>query len=211
MTISTFFPEGISNRLVRAIQSTKPVDILVFGCGMSPLPRLLTYQFPTLNVLGYDYNRDKIQNAIAYAERFQHLLLQRNVEVLIPSFTSQRPNREFDVVTAVSAVHENPEEMIREMVELTAPSGTIAVLDYDMKGMPADDFFSRWGLTYLERIELEAIGRQEAHRLHTSFGLEDCVSIMQKNHVKMRYTEGRTEAIFGEPPTLHFLYVGTRA
>ncbi len=184
-------------------------DVLVFGCGTDYLPVCIRALFPKSGVTAYDIDEEKIAKVQRISSHwgFKDRLM----------YTTQKPQRQFPVVIAKHVLHHGPQELTHELVDLVQPGGHVGVLDYDMKGLATGDFFQRWGKVVDEERELLKVGRDEAYRLHTTFGLEDCAVIMEQHgirHVaslcKITSTDFGFPKLSDDPPTLHFYYVGRK-
>ncbi|MBU1975938.1 MAG: class I SAM-dependent methyltransferase [Nanoarchaeota archaeon] len=196
---------------------------LVFGCGNSGFTRLVQRAFLEANVVGYDIDEDKIDHCNGYARlgvdlraRFgRHIYRKENpihIKLEGIQYTSERPDSKFDVVLALAVLHEMPEHLADDALSFLNKQGHMVVIDYDMKDMPWDDFFDCWGYSRAERAEEQSIGEQAAYDLHTQFGLEDCIAIMQQRNMRTVHAEPKIDSryIGGPKPTQHFLYIGEK-
>jgi hypothetical protein len=189
-------------------------DVLILGCGLSALPECIAYNFPLCTVTGYDLDTEKIAQ--------QEGILQRHLEAVLRSpfhpppssltgrvcFTAQRPAQQFSAVLSIAAFHEDPLAIVEETLHFS--QGLIGVLDYDMKGVPVDDFFQRWGFVRHEKRERAQLGDAESYQRHTRTGLDNCVNAFTARGVQTKVALGKLDAtgVIGFLPTQHFLYVG---
>lgn len=194
--------------LEEAVKQTIPKEILVFGCGFDLFPFYIQKKFfENSLVVGYDIDKNKIQSMKKRKKIRESLGLDYNIE-----FTTKKPTNKFELVLALAVIHENPEEIISEISNLTKPKGYIGLIDYDMKNMAKKDFFSRWGHLLSEIKELEQIGANRAHHIHTQFGLDDCIQTSQKQGFEMIFQKGNLHSLLysGIQPTKHFVYLGQK-
>ncbi len=176
-------------------------EILVFGCGTDPLPRYVEVFFPGALVTAYDIDPKKIILAekIAQRKRINNLL-----------YTSQKPLKQFEIVLVSYVLHHNPEELGKEATSFITQEGLIGILDYDMKNLPRETFFRNWGKIPEERTELEKIGFNEAFRLHTTFGLEDCRNLMTKLDINYLDSQGRIKTLWNNFESTNFYFIGRK-
>ncbi len=201
----------IPGRLTKELNKYGMGSVLIFGCGRSPFAEVFATCYPNAQITAYDADEMKIQDRKRYSNCFHN----RENKV---NYTSERPFQEFDTVIAFASMHENPEEIADEIVDFMRQGSSVGVLDYDMKGISREDFFVKWGHNMHEKRERADLGDKETHRLHTSFGLEDCVRIMQERSIIKFMAEGDILNGYGRPfqlengetkePTKHFLYAG---
>ena len=192
-TIPGYFLDELSTRA--GVQR-----ILVFGCGISYLPDLIAQYYREAQITAYDTNRAKIEL------NKKSILLQKRVH-----YTTDRPSEKFDTVIAHAVLHENPELLTRAAVEFLKQGGHIGVMDYDMKGMKKDEFFSKWGNQSQERAERRRLGDDESYRMHTSFGLAECVKLMDTQGIEEVFSLGSLTGGTGViKTTTHFIYIGRK-
>jgi hypothetical protein len=194
--------------LFREISKNVPLhDILIFGCGDSSLPRLSYHKLNPQLLIAYDINKVKIDN------KNGRIKTNPDYQSLNIKFTHEKPKEKYDLVLSVAVFHENPEQISREMIELTKKGGLIGLIDYDMKNMERTDFFNRWGHYTKEKDELNQIGENESYKIHTTSGLKDCEKIMKQKGITKKFSKGNLDTTWfnGPKPTKHFLYLGKKA
>tara|TARA_Y100000034_G_scaffold124635_1_gene173076 strand:+ start:121 stop:756 length:636 start_codon:yes stop_codon:yes gene_type:complete len=177
-------------------------EALVFGCGTDDLPIFLSRWYPQVQVTAYDIDNAKILQAAEKAREFSN-----NGSL---THTSQRPTSQFNVVLVNHVLHHGPEELSEEAISFIKPQGLIGVIDYDMKGYDRNRFFDCWGQILDEKKELAIIGHEEAHRIHTFFGLEECVKLMEEKDIKPVIYEGKITMQGPKLPVTSFYYIGQK-
>lgn len=198
-----YIKNSVVGKMLNAI-SKQHNDVLVFGCGTDLLPRFLRGFYPHTRVTAYDIDAAKIAKAKQRAE------ISDGIDSLLV-YTVQRPTKQFEVVLASHVLHHSPLELATEAVSFVKPGGLIGIADYDMKGCSYNDFFARWGKICDEENELEKIGLDEAHQLHTTFCLDNCKDLMHRIGVQHLDSQGKIASMSGTNlPTLNFYYVGIK-
>jgi SAM-dependent methyltransferase len=208
--------ELMTGRFYRLLQQEhEGRDIIAFGCGNSFLPVVLARIFPASNILGYDRNVEKLERLRAYLAERDYYAHHHVLSSVMPfkdrlTLSHELPARRFDTAVSLAVFHEGPSQVIEEMLGLVKPGGLVAILDYDMKGMAADDFFRRWGYHRDEERERQELGDAGSYRLHTQVGLKECEREMSARGVRTLAALGKQEATWfeGPEPTLHFIYLG---
>ena len=158
--------------------------------------------FEGSSVLGYDHNPDKIKTITDKKRRYPG-------RADYARYTCNKPQDKFDAVIAHAVLHHNPEQTTREVFGLTKQGGIVAVLDYDLQGLSEKEFLRIWGTNRGEIIELATLGNQETYRMHTSFGLEQCRTMMEQLGMTTLHAQGNILAHF-RTPTKHFIYIGQK-
>ena len=173
--------------------------ILVFGTGNGRLTSFTSNYFPLATVIGYDLDREKIQS-----------IENNRLPLDIAEYTCKKPNPDFDIILAHAVLHHQPEKLTTEALSFL-PEGIIGVMDYDMAGLSREDFFSRW-TNIDEEAERTKFGDDKTYRLHTSFGLEECVNLMKSKGVSPVFTLGNlnSQSTKDKKPTKHFIYIGIK-
>ena len=193
------FTETIPGRLISAMQPLG--KCLVFGCGHSHLPHIVACLWKDAQVTAYDTDHQKI------AEK-QHSMRQLHPWPRNLDYTAEQPAQKFDTVLATNVLHENPAQLIDESMTFLIAGGMIGVMDYDMKGMPREDFFQRWVTTFEEQ-ERKDLGDDRCYAMHTAFGLDDCITQMELRQVTMITANGGLQRErWPEKGTSHFIYAG---
>lgn len=205
MEQTTPIPQILLNEISRY---SAPSDLLIFGGGISCFPFYACRLLQGIHTTVYDKNSYKMR-VMQESKQFRKLTLGVDYNV---TFVTGKPDCQFDVVLSLAAMHENPDQIIKEMFELTKKGGKVGIIDYDMKDMSRMEFFSKWGYTIEERVEFDQIGREQAYSLHTSFGLDDCIRLAESTGFNSIFAEGKllSRMPCGSSPTLHFVYVGKR-
>ncbi len=211
--------EGLIPGLVlKELDNYDPINnALVFGSGDSFFPVMVNRYLGNTQVTAYDKNQEKIQsikersNAIgAIIEKTSSKRFDEYFDVI---FTHTKPSFVFDFVFALAVLHENPNELIDEALSFLRLRGFIGVVDYDMKSMSYDEFYQRWGYIRIEQRERELLGDLESYRMHTSFGLDDCIQIMRNKGVDCLFSRAglKSQNWSRAPlPTKHFVYLGKK-
>lgn len=213
--MSYIIPDDLKSYLIRKTVCGKmldvlssyhaPKEILVFGCGTGGLAKLLRGWFGEARVTGYDIDELKIEKAI------DKLGCDFDSQL---EFTTQRPcSGQFDTAVVGHVLHHGVKKLSDEVLNYVRLGGAIGVMDYDMVGMDRDDFFKRWGVLKDEQRELKKIGYDAAYKLHTSFGLDDCVRLMHERGIRRLGYQGKIEIIGRKRdflPNMNFYYVGSK-
>ncbi len=179
---------------------------LIFGSGLSPLS-FCAYDILNLKkMLVYDKDSRKM----AFMEEDKRYTEEIRGEKLNITFSDRKPSEKFNLTLTTSTIHEDPYNILKEIVNLTESKGIIGVIDYDMKNVLREDFFKRWGFHSDEKAELEILGEHGSWKMHTRSGLEDCINISESLGVKTVFSSGNVGCwiYHGELPTKHFVYIG---
>jgi len=205
MSAKEQFEITIPGKLIKELNKQNLGSMLIFGCGESPLAELLSLCYQNVKITAYDVDKKKIQNRkstniIAYPNNIGEV-----------NYVVEKPSQKFDAVIGLAVMHENPEEIADEIIGFMKQTGLVGIIDYDMKGISSEDFLLRWGHSVYERREKEKLGDELTHTLHTRFGLEDCIRIMQQRGINQLISEGnirnnKFSKSLGH--TKHFIYGG---
>lgn len=95
------------------------------GCGTGHALALLGAAFPASRFVGYDLSADAVERARAEAAGLD------NVSFEVADVAALTPDRPFDVVFAIDAVHDQaaPDAVLRAVHDALAPGGTFVMVD----------------------------------------------------------------------------------
>jgi trans-aconitate methyltransferase len=191
--------ESVTGQLLAHIESAKiPNRMLFFGCGRGVECSIAGRYFPRTEVVGYDIDSEII------AENHLKLFTARSGYFPDNIYFTSLPEGMFDAVIARSVMHHDPKEVSQEMLSLAVSGGFIGVIDYDMVGFAKNQFLASFRLLQ-EKQELTEMGIDACHRAHTSWGLEQCVTLMESQGVRTLFARG---GIRNSSGSTHFQYLG---
>jgi len=136
---------------------------LDFGCGKGLITSWLASRHPSTEIIAYDPNRTDIEFA------------RNSWRVNNVKYTHEAPEvgEGFDSASLTFVLHEmGAEQALSEVLPKMLPEGRLILVDYDIKGVPKDQF-ARMFILDSEREELQKIGMESAYKMHTRAGLED--------------------------------------
>ncbi|RZT86646.1 methyltransferase family protein [Pseudonocardia sediminis] len=104
---------------------TAGVRVADVGCGTGHALALLGAAFPASTFVGYDLSSDAVERARAESDALE------NVTFEVADASSLKPERPFDVVFAIDAVHDqaDPAAVLRGVHDALAPGGSFIMID----------------------------------------------------------------------------------
>jgi 2-polyprenyl-3-methyl-5-hydroxy-6-metoxy-1,4-benzoquinol methylase len=147
---------------VRPYLSGKTLD---FGCGDGIFTNCLNDISPFSDIVGYDHCERVVKNALLRKVN-GNMTFSSSREILIPE--------KYDSVVSTFVSHENDSDIFLDMYDVLKKDGSLCVLDYNLKGVGREEF-SRIFASDIEVAEIESMGFNEAWRIHTAKGLDECV------------------------------------
>ena len=142
---------------------------LDFGCGNGWFTSYLASCSKT-DIIGYDLPEKIYQvksifkdHRIRYTDSF-------------PEVLSAAP---FDSATLTFVLHDSIGDVIGNIRGLVHPGSHVCILDYELKGKDEREFVRSF-TAELEQQEINRLGVKEAHRIHTSKGLDECVVMCEE-------------------------------
>ncbi len=174
-------------------------DTLVFGCGTSNLPSTIREHNPnTPNIVAYDHDPEKIAKCKKLYKDNKVLYIDKKIPIL------------YNTIIAHAVLHENPNAISKEINSMLSKGGHLGIIDYDMKGMKMDEFLIRW-TGFEEKEELKRLGNEACYRMHTKFGLDDCIKLLEKKGITQFLSHGKLPTMINpEESTKWFFYHGIK-
>ena len=202
-TVPSVFMHLFSN--LSRFTSEQTPKVLTFGCGKDLTTEAInsayflflsnTIEGINPEIVGYD----KDTNAIEHQKRTSNSRI---------TYTAERPERTFDHVMCISVLHHGLEEILPDALDLVKPRGLFCVIDYDCKGIEKENFRKLWTAPQ-EKRELEELGEEECHRMHTALGLRDYILALEAAGLETLFAEGELISMMGTGNT-HLAYIGRK-
>jgi 2-polyprenyl-3-methyl-5-hydroxy-6-metoxy-1,4-benzoquinol methylase len=103
------------------------IEVMEIGCGQGRALRLLARNFPKSFFLGYDLSSEAVQAARAGAEEGG----LTNVEFQVKDLTHFEPAKQYDLILAFDAVHDQarPDSVLAQTAKALKPTGTFLMQD----------------------------------------------------------------------------------
>lgn len=107
----------------------KGIEVLDIGCGSGRAINLMAKTYPNSHFTGYDLCEEPILTARAEAEK----LGVSNVTFEQRDLTDYQPSRQFDLITAFDAIHDQarPDKVLSLVNKALKPDGTFLMQDID--------------------------------------------------------------------------------
>ena len=114
--------------LIDALKSG--IDVLDIGCGQGRALNLMAQTFPKSHFIGYDLCEEPITTARQEAERHNSTNIRFEIRDLT-TFSQDAPFREFDLITAFDAIHDQarPDRVLAGIAKALRPDGTFLMQD----------------------------------------------------------------------------------
>ena len=119
------------------------IDVADIGCGQGHAINLMAQAFPTSRFTGFDFS----EAAIATAQREAESLALGNAHFEVCDVATLNAPRQFDLVTAFDAVHDqaHPRQVLANIAAALRPGGTFLMVDIKASSNVEENIEVPWG------------------------------------------------------------------
>jgi trans-aconitate methyltransferase len=152
---------------VRKIEQYVSDFHLDFGCGNGWFTNYLASRYEDIRIIGYD-----IPESLDYAKRLFKKIGMPHTD----SLTQLSSIAPFDSATLTFVLHETDDPVLERVHGLLREGSYVCILDYELRGKDEQEFRNLF-TAELEQEEINRLGIDEAYRIHTSKGIDECVNL----------------------------------